>query len=569
MDTTNEPSTQFDKLKVRLDYLAYILGIAFSRDKLLYLLLFGGVLSILLEFSAIGVLAVISQPEVPVAFIDLTTVDRESLFLIFVALLLVRFISLFIVESSFVYFAKELQVHLSTRAVEQITREDIKKIEEKEIGHYITLAGDEASLASQVLLSALNIINISFLSVVYVVLILLFSTNVMLATVGLFAVIALAIWPVYRRLFMLGYQQAIFRRRSHSLFMDSLNSLRVVRAFGLGPYVTHEYHDALADYCGVNSSIDIYGALVKYVPLVLLLVFYGMLLAYVFNADEGYDVALLITVLVMLVRLLHSIGTLSGYVGKVIGDLKGVSNIVTFLRKPRDDVGGAQLESAVDEIKISNVSFGYGSNRIFEGFNYTFRAGTSYAIYGESGTGKSTLLDLIMDYVSPETGQITMNGRQVQDLESNTLTDRVVYVSQDSLIFNRTIRENICLDREFTNAEIDQALADACLTEMVADLEEGLDFSLAYRGANVSGGQRQRINLARALIRKPDVLILDEVTSALDPQTKTDVVDRLLSAFKGKLLIFVTHDSSFFESVDEVIDLGKLKHGAAGQGELT
>lgn len=551
------------KKSEHLRHLKFVLKLAIKKYKGLYFVGIGNILSISIEFLAIAILGIISQQTFETKISFLQGIQKDELFIVFIFLFIIRFISLFALESWIVYYAKEMQVYLSSTAFSKVVHENIKEIEKVEIGHYVTLSGDEASNASQLLISMTGIINSVLLVAAYLVSVIIFSNEVFVGLIALLLIIIFCAKMVYKKLFRLGHEQMALRRKTSSMFIDAFNALRVLKSFSLESYAANEYKEEVAKYFSVNSRLIIFNKLNKYIPVVLLFGFFQCYLLYYYFGEKSYDVAYLITLLFILMRLLQTIGALSGALGKIVGELKGVHNIVDFIKDFSVNNKKIMLASNVSELKVENISFSYGDNKVFDDASFLFKLGESYAIYGESGVGKSTLLDLIMDFISPEEGQVLVNNINVQDINEASLTQRVMYVGQESLIFNRSIRENIELGGAYDDDQVSEVLKLVKLDEMVEQLEAGDRHELFYKGTNISGGQKQRINLARALIRKPDVLILDEATSALDPQTKDLVMVNILEEYKNKILIFVTHDPSIFPLVDNVIDLQKIRDSNA------
>jgi ABC-type multidrug transport system fused ATPase/permease subunit len=186
------------------------------------------------------------------------------------------------------------------------------------------------------------------------------------------------------------------------------------------------------------------------------------------------------------------------------------------------------------------------------------RKGKSCAIVGASGSGKSTFLDLLLGFHTPARGDILVNGVSLTKLELSDLRGKVVLVSQDAAIFNDTVANNLRLGLDVSPDEMERACRIAGIDEFVAGLPDGYDTLLNYKGSNFSGGQKQRIGIARAVLRRPDVLLLDESTSALDVETRERVVDNLLEEFRNRILVFVTHDESIASKVDEVLEMHRL-----------
>jgi ATP-binding cassette subfamily B protein len=219
-----------------------------------------------------------------------------------------------------------------------------------------------------------------------------------------------------------------------------------------------------------------------------------------------------------------------------------------------------------EAIEFEAVSFRYGCRgNALEQLSLRIPAGQIVAIVGESGSGKSTFLKLLMGFYFPTEGRILIDGINIRDLSLSSLRDRIALVSQDPFIFNGTVRENIALGRPGAPLEqVIEAARAAGLDEFITGLPERYETMIGERGANLSGGQRQRLAIARALLRQPEVLILDEATSHLDTATEQVVQENLRSALAGKTVILVAHRLSTIKDADliYVLDKGRIaEHG--------
>ena len=180
------------------------------------------------------------------------------------------------------------------------------------------------------------------------------------------------------------------------------------------------------------------------------------------------------------------------------------------------------------------------------------------AIVGESGSGKSTLLKLLMRFHEPTAGRITIDGVDLRAVALKSLRSRIGYISQDPFIFNGTIAENIALGRPgATREEVREAARIAGLGEFIAGLPEGYETIASERASNLSGGQRQRLAIARALLRRPDVLLFDEATSHLDTATERAIQENLRVALAGKTVVLVAHRLSTIKDADLIYVLNR------------
>jgi ABC-type bacteriocin/lantibiotic exporter with double-glycine peptidase domain len=213
------------------------------------------------------------------------------------------------------------------------------------------------------------------------------------------------------------------------------------------------------------------------------------------------------------------------------------------------------------------VGFSYEHDKeVLRGVRMRLERSNSYALVGLSGSGKSTLLDLLLGFYAIDQGRLLINDVPIERISYVELRSKVMLLSQDSAIFNDTVANNLRFGRDAAPEEIDRACRIACIDDFIATLPQGYATRLSYRGSNLSGGQKQRIGIARAVLRRPDLLLLDESTSALDANTRARVVENLLEEFRDRIVLFVTHDAFVMSRVNHVIDMGAINHAAAGAG---
>ena len=214
----------------------------------------------------------------------------------------------------------------------------------------------------------------------------------------------------------------------------------------------------------------------------------------------------------------------------------------------------------IDSIQCETVRFAYPNTAepVLRGASLTVDAAQKVALVGESGCGKSTLAKLLFQYYPDYSGDILFNGRQVRTLDRTALYRRVGYIAQTAYLFHDTIRNNICLHEDFPDEQLAHAIAAAGLTDWVASLPDGLDTVISENGKNLSGGQRQRIGIARLALRSYDLIIADEITASLDPDTSQQVMENLIAM--PCMVVAITHDvaGSFMHQFDKV---SRVEHG--------
>lgn len=208
----------------------------------------------------------------------------------------------------------------------------------------------------------------------------------------------------------------------------------------------------------------------------------------------------------------------------------------------------------VQTVECRHVGFAYpgAAHPVLNDASLRIEDKQKAALIGESGCGKSTLAKLLFQYYPDYTGDILFNGMQVREIERSSFYQHVGYIAQTTYLFNDTLRNNICLREEFTEAQLARAIEAAGLIEWLHTLPEGLETVIGENGKNLSGGQRQRIGIARLALRRYDLIIADEITASLDPETSQQVMENLLSM--PCMVVAITHDRSgaFMQSFDEL-----------------
>lgn len=207
-------------------------------------------------------------------------------------------------------------------------------------------------------------------------------------------------------------------------------------------------------------------------------------------------------------------------------------------------------------VDVRGVTFGYGDTPILRDAELHVRAGERVAVVGPSGSGKSTLLNLLLRFHAPRRGLVEIDGHDLQDLTLTSVREASAIVLQDSVIFAGDLAENVRLGRlDATDEEVEWALRQAALGSLVDGSEHGIHRPVAEKGATLSGGQRQRLAIARALLRNPRLVLLDEPTTGLDEDSRREVVAALRRLSAGRTTILVTHDTDLLADVDRVLEV--------------
>lgn len=220
---------------------------------------------------------------------------------------------------------------------------------------------------------------------------------------------------------------------------------------------------------------------------------------------------------------------------------------------------GIKVEQLTGDVTFSDVSFSYGGDEdVLQDISFTIQPGERVAIVGPSGVGKTTLISLILCFYRPTSGEIFFDGRPVADYHLTSLRRKIGYVSQSTLLLSGTFHENLCYGHpNASQNEIESASQTAGIHDFIMGLPKGYDSRIDERGVNLSEGQKQRLSIARALIKNPDILILDEPTAALDSILERSIFDSLPQFIQGKTLFVVAHRLATIQDSDRILLLNE------------
>jgi ATP-binding cassette subfamily B protein len=246
--------------------------------------------------------------------------------------------------------------------------------------------------------------------------------------------------------------------------------------------------------------------------------------------------------------------------------LDRLNQVMDLEVEPLDERNKVSFTAVRHGLELNGVSFRYACRaNVLEQVDLVIPAGRTVAIVGESGSGRSTLLKLLTGFYTPTEGRLLVDGIDARDYDLASFRAGIGLVAQEPFIFHGTMRENIALGRPgATAAEVAEAALAAGLDEFIAGLPERLETVIGERGANLSGGQRQRLAIARALLRRPEILIFDEATSHLDTATERAIQESLRTALSGRTVVLVAHRLSTVREADLIYVLHRGRVVEAG-----
>ncbi|MFL6280586.1 MAG: ABC transporter ATP-binding protein [Vicinamibacterales bacterium] len=368
---------------------------------------------------------------------------------------------------------------------------------------------------------------------------------------------------VYRRITSAGVELTELNHRIASLLTQSFAGVRIVRATNSQAQVIADFHalslaQARAEERSTHASSLLF-------PLTETLAVVGAMLivccAYIFFVRTGHMLSsYLLAYGFMLLRLLPLLNQLYGLQGHLLYLAGGVREVQVWLDTPTypERAFGTRVYTPLrDALRFERVSYTYPNGATaLNDVEFSVPVGQTVAIVGSSGSGKSTLAALLLRFRTPTRGRVTVDGVDYWEYSPESWHRATALVEQDAFLFHGTLRENIVYGFDAaTPAAVQHAIDVANLSDVIGQLPRGLDTLVGERGAMVSGGQRQRIAIARAVIRDPSILILDEATSHLDAVSEQLVQQALLNASRGRTTIVIAHRLSTIREADQLIVL--------------
>tara|TARA_R110000868_G_scaffold144150_2_gene362948 strand:+ start:18415 stop:20244 length:1830 start_codon:yes stop_codon:yes gene_type:complete len=349
-----------------------------------------------------------------------------------------------------------------------------------------------------------------------------------------------------------------------STLEETLTGLRIIKGFNAQDKFYSRFTESTSRFFGFSNKLlnrqnlaspasELLGILV-----ISILLWYGGQLVLV---DQSLDGSSFIAYMGLAYNILVPAKAISRGVYNIKEGSAAAERIQEILdaQNPLKDKENAIVKTGFDsEIVFENISFKYENEYVLKDFSLTIPKGKTVALVGQSGSGKSTIANLITRFYDVNKGHILIDGIDIRDLTTTSLRGQLGIVTQDAILFNDSIKNNLKLGKDTaTDTEIVEALKVANAWEFVKDLPKGIDTNIGDSGNKLSGGQKQRLSIARAVLKSPPIMVLDEATSALDTESERLVQVALENMMKNRTSIVIAHRLSTIQNADEIVVLNK------------
>ncbi|MFD2033653.1 ABC transporter ATP-binding protein [Belliella marina] len=342
---------------------------------------------------------------------------------------------------------------------------------------------------------------------------------------------------------------------------ETIGGMRVIKAFGARKYIIDKFDKETDYYSDVNISMAKKNELASPISQFMgVAVVAGILLyggALVLNNSSDLSASDFITYIIIFTQVLNpakEISRAASVIQRGLASAERIFKVVDTKSKIKDVANPKEVKSFENCVSFEGVFFGYEKVDVLKDINFDLQKGKTIALVGQSGGGKSTIADLVPRFYDPTRGKVRIDGVDLREIGLSDLRALMGIVTQESILFNDTVFNNIAFGLEgISEDKVMEAAKIANAHEFIAQLENGYHTSIGERGSKLSGGQRQRISIARAVLKNPPILILDEATSALDSESELLVQEALTKLMTNRTTLVIAHRLSTIQHADEIL----------------
>ena len=354
-----------------------------------------------------------------------------------------------------------------------------------------------------------------------------------------------------------------------SVIEETISGIRIIKAFNAQKFMQRKFDVQNHQYSRTLKSVinkrEMASPLSEFlaVSVLCVIIYYGGKLVLT-EADSELTGSSFITYLALFSQVLVPAKNISNAVSNIQRGIVAGDRIFQILDEEsniKEVENAIEIDSLKNNVEFKNVSFAYQKGDVgwaLRNINLTIEKGKTVALVGQSGSGKSTLADLLPRFYDPTEGEVCIDGISIKNIRKHSVRNLMGIVTQESILFNDTVFNNIAFGIEnVTEEQVITAAKIANADEFIVQMENGYQANIGDRGVKLSGGQRQRLSIARAVLKNPPIMILDEATSALDTESERLVQDALSKLMKNRTSLVIAHRLSTIQHADEIIVMGK------------
>ncbi len=500
-------------------------------------------------------------------FIQTINENGKSQALLFICLGIVASVLL---GNIFRYFERVVASKMRVDIVQNLRNEIFEKVTRLHLGFFNNqrkgdlisrFTNDVQEVESAVMNSLKVVLKEPITIIVYFALLFIISVKLTLFTIIVLPLVGGALAEIVKRLRHQARQSQESLGRTVNVLDETFSGMRVVKAFNARNYILNKMRDENALYRKVNLSMAYKNELASPVSesmgviIIAGIMFFGGRL--ILSGSDQLQAGSFLAFLAIFAQIIQPAKSFSNGITsmqKGVASARRIFSVIDIEPTIKDKSTAIALNQFEKNIEFKNVSFSYETELVLKSINLIIQKGKTVALVGPSGGGKSTLADLIPRFYDPTEGEVCIDGISLQDYEKETIRTHMGIVTQESILFNDTIFNNIAFGMEQVSEEaVIEAAKVANAHDFIVQTENGYQTLIGERGSKLSGGQRQRISIARAVLKNPPILILDEATSALDSESEKLVQEALSNLMKHRTSIVIAHRLSTIQNADEII----------------
>ncbi len=535
-------------------------------------------------FEKVPTNEMISRPEFTLSITYLKEIFNyyfNSIFNAYGKIQALQFVCVIIIVSVFFsnmfkYWSQRVLTNMRTYVVRNIRESLFRKITDLHVGYFqsqrkgdlmSSLSNDVNEIENSVVSSIQVVFREPLMIVGFVILLFSMSVKLTLFSLIVLPLSGLIITTISRKLRKQAQVGQSILGNILSIIEETISGIRIIKAFNASAYVRAKFDEQNNNYRNVLKSMwnkrELASPISEFlgVSVVVGLILYGGSL--VLENDSELNASEFITYITLFSQILVPAKNISSALTNIQRGLASGERIFAILETPvtiTESKDAKSIQSFTKSIEYKSVSFAYHQHQVLNEINLAIPIGTTVALVGQSGAGKSTMADLLPRFYDVSSGCIEIDGMDIRQLKLSDLNALMGIVTQEAILFNDSVFNNIAFGRPHTTEEeIIAAAKIANAHEFIVKLEQGYQTNIGDRGAKLSGGQRQRLSIARAVLKNPPILILDEATSALDTESERLVQEALQNLMKNRTSIVIAHRLSTIQHADKIIVLHQGK----------
>jgi subfamily B ATP-binding cassette protein MsbA len=504
-----------------------------------------------------------------------TPEDRLARFcLIFFTLMLIKNVFGYVSTYLTIYLEQSILCSIRNELYGTVQKLPMSFFDRERTGHLISrITNDVTNLRGIVVGSLASIVRNGLMTLIAITIVFVTSWRLSLLTFVLVPLNVLLIGIISRKL-RKGSMRAQERMADMtSVLQETISGVRVVKAFGMEGFEEKKFSlfnlRYMTEYLKMRRFAELASPTSETLGIVasVIILWYGGRLVIAERLDPAH-LMMFIGAMLWVVTPIKSLSKLNSLIQEGLASGERVFQVLDIESEDEDE-GDVELERLDKGIAYENLSFGYSDGaEVLADVNFDIKMGEMVAIVGPSGAGKSTLADLLPRFYRPTSGRILIDGIDISEVRLSSLRSLMGIVTQETILFNDTVFNNIAYGLEdFPEERVVRAAKAANAHEFIAAMPDGYDTVIGDRGIQLSGGQRQRLAIARALLKNPQILILDEATSSLDVESEALVQEAIDRLVKGRTTLVIAHRLSTIRNADKIIVVENGRIGQIGTHE--